>query len=176
MIAIAVAVTAWQLRTDSTEEVDIIDLTSAITGEAPDLSGDVAPVFSVPLIGGGDFDLAAHLANDGRPLLLNLWASWCAPCRKEMPAIEAASQRHPGVRFLGVAVQDDPVEAEAFATEIGVTYDIGVDDRERVDALYPAFGLPTTFLISGDGIILATLFGEIDGDRIDTEISTWFGG
>lgn len=178
VISVAVAIGAWTLRSDDPGEPEVVDLTSAIADSTSSGNphGTIAPVFSVPLIDGGSFDLASHLSDDGRPVFLNLWASWCGPCRKEMPAIEEASLRHPGIRFVGVAVQDDPVAAEDFAREIGVTYDVGVDERDRVDTLYPAFGLPVTYFISGDGIILNRIFGEIDGERIDAEIATWFGG
>ncbi len=135
-----------------------------------------APDFSVSTLDGTSFALYDHLASSGEPVLLNLWASWCLPCREEMPALNEASARHPNVEFVGVAVQDDPVAAEDFAKEIGVTYTIGFDDREEVYTTYETFGLPMTYLISAQGVILEVMIGEIDGARIDTAISTWFGG
>ena len=82
-------------------------------------TGDMAPDFTVTLLDGTEFRLSRHLADDGRPVILNLWASWCAPCRAEMPAIDAAARTHTDVYFLGVAVDDDAVAAIRFAEEIG---------------------------------------------------------
>lgn len=93
-----------------------------------------------------------------------------------MPAIDAASQRHPNVLFLGVAVRDDPAAAEEFALEIGVTYPLGIDEREVVDTSYGPLGLPTSYLISGNGVILTEIIGEIDEARIDSVLATFLGG
>lgn len=142
-----------------------IDL-SDLVADAP-AQTERAPDFAVPVRGGGDFVLADHLAGDGRPVFMNLWASWCLPCRDEMPAIDAAAERHPDVAFVGIAVQDDAEDAEAFAEEIGVTYTIGFDIRDQVSALYPALGLPATFLIGADGTIVDTYIGTLTPAVID---------
>ena len=142
-----------------------VDL-SSLDGDAPG-ARDRAPEFAVPSKDGGDFILSEHLATDGRPVFLNLWASWCLPCRAEMPAIDEASRRHQDVAFVGIAVQDDESEARAFADEIGVTYIIGFDIREQVSALYPAIGLPATFLIGADGTIVDTYIGTLTDQVID---------
>lgn len=135
-----------------------------------------APDFTVPLVDGTGFSLSEHLANDGRPVFLNLWASWCPPCRAEMPAIDAASQRHPNVLFIGIAVQDDPVAAEEFAAEVGVSYPLGIDERDLVDSAFGPLGLPTSYLISGEGVILTEVIGEVDEERIDGVLATFLGG
>jgi len=142
-------------------------------GPAP---ADVAPAFSVPTRDGGTFSLADHLATDGRPVFLNLWASWCFPCREEMPAIDAASRAHPEVAFVGVAVEDDRVAASAFADEIGISYVIGFDDGGTVDTAYHPLGLPATYLIDTRGIIVARVFGGLTADQIETKLAAAFGG
>lgn len=137
--------------------------------------GNAAPDFSVTLLDGTEFRLSRHLADDGRPVILNLWASWCSPCRAEMPAIDAAARTHTDVFFLGVAVDDDPVAAEQFAREIGVTYPLAIDESERVGRRYPTPGLPATFLIGSDGSILRTVYGQIHEAQIADLIATQFG-
>lgn len=163
------------LRTDTPSPLP--DLTPpALDNTIPLLDGERAAPFSVNLFSGEQFDLERHLASDSRPVFLNLWASWCLPCRKEMPAIDASAMRHPGVMFLGIAVQDDPIAAQAFAEEIGVTYPLAFDEGEIVDARYPSFGLPVSFIISEDGFILEQIFGEVSEEEITAKLATWFGG
>ncbi len=128
---------------------------------------EVAADFSIDLYDGTRFSLSEHQATDGRPVFLNLWASWCVPCRNEMPAIDAAADRYPGVFFLGIAVEDDPRAAERFAEEIGVDYPLGFDETDRVNVGYPHFGLPATFLISEDGRVVERVFGEVTESQID---------
>ncbi len=140
----------------------------------PTQNGEAAPDFSLTLLDGTDFRLTDHLTNDGRPVILNLWASWCGPCRAEMPAFDVASKLHTDVFFLGVAVEDDPIAAEEFAAEIGVTYALAIDEADRVGRRYPSPGLPATYFISTDGLIIRTVFGQIDEDQIDDLIAESF--
>ena len=137
---------------------------------------DAAPDFSRELFDGTDFSLAAHLRDDGRPIILNLWASWCPPCRDEMPDLEAAFVEHPEVLILGVAVDDDPVAAEDFVREIEITYPTGYDERGRVSRGYPTTGLPATFVISGDGELVRTVFGRLTEDDIEDLVEVAVGG
>jgi thiol-disulfide isomerase/thioredoxin len=150
----------------------------------PDLAGDLgvgiqngepAPDFSIELIDGTTFRLSDHLADDGRPVVLNLWASWCNPCREEMPEFDAASKTHTDVFFIGVAVEDNPTDAAAFAAEIGVSYPLAIDDAERVSRRYPSPGLPATFFISSEGGIVRTIFGGMDEETLTQAIAESFG-
>jgi thiol-disulfide isomerase/thioredoxin len=170
LILIAVFAAGWWLTrpgdaTDASPLDQAVDL-SSLAGNAP-VALDPAPDFAVPARDGGDFILSDHLATGGRPVFLNLWASWCLPCRAEMPAIDDAARRHTDVSFVGIAVKDDESEARAFADEIGIGYIIGFDVREQVNALYPALGLPATFLIDTDGNIVDTYIGTLNDQVID---------
>lgn len=175
IISTATAAYAWTRRPAADppvpEQLSLQDLGAAELGAA-----DPAPDFSVPTLDGGSFSLSRHLADTGKPVFLNLWASWCPPCRDEMPVIDAAAARHPEIEFVGVAVQDDNKAAEDFAREIGVGYTIGFDERDEVNARYQTFGLPVTYVISAEGTILQPIFGELDDAQIDAVLATWFGG
>ncbi len=137
--------------------------------------GEFAPDFTVPLLTGGSFSLAEHLANDGRPIVLNFWASWCAPCREEMPDFDLISQEKPSLLVLGVAVNDTPEAAEAFADSIGVSYPLAIDNVGEVNDKYPSLGLPTTWLIGSDGTLHQELIGQVDAQRLREAISAEFG-
>jgi thiol-disulfide isomerase/thioredoxin len=147
----------------------------------PTTSGDpsggegMAADFSLTMFDGTPFDLGEHLATDGRPVFLNFWASWCPPCRQEMPDISAAAAANPGVQFLGIAVSDDPAAAEAYAGEIDVAYPLGADTTGVIEMRYPSPGLPATFLISGDGQIVDTYFGLMAPDVIDRLVARLLG-
>jgi thiol-disulfide isomerase/thioredoxin len=141
----------------------------------PTQNDETAPDFSIDLLDGPSFRLSDHLADDGRPVILNLWASWCGPCRAEMPAFDAVSKIHRDVLFLGVAVNDDPAAARDFAAEIGVSYPLAIDEDDRVGRRYPSPGLPATYLISADGTIARTIFGQMNEDQLAELIAGLFG-
>jgi thiol-disulfide isomerase/thioredoxin len=135
---------------------------------------EIAPTFSVETNDGGVFTLAEHITNDGRPVFLNLWASWCFPCREEMPAIDRSSQEFPEIAFIGVAVQDSRSDAADFAEEIGVTYIIGFDDENSVDDAYKPLGLPASYIISGDGVIVERIFGKVTEEDLAAKFAAHF--
>lgn len=162
-------------RTGRSADPTFPDLGDIVEND-PNVPGadDFAPTFVLPTLDGEQFDLAQHFADDGRPMVLNLWASWCGPCRAEMPDIDAASKHHPEVAFVGVAVQDNIDDATSFAIEIGVGYTIVFDD-ESVETAYPVLGLPATFFISADGTIAKRHFGIVTIDSLDDDIAELFG-
>jgi thiol-disulfide isomerase/thioredoxin len=137
---------------------------------------EIAPLFSVETADGGTFSLDDHLVTDGRPVFLNLWASWCFPCRSEMPAIDAAAKVHPEVAFVGVSVKDPSrADADDFLEEVGVTYTIGFDPDNDVDNKYRPLGLPASYIISSDGVILERIFGEVTEDSLAEKFEKYFG-
>ena len=171
----AVMVTIFIGTRGDSNESDFPDL-GDIAEADPNLPsrGEVAPTFAVETTDGGVFDLAAHIAADGGPVVLNLWASWCPPCRAEMPAIDTSALRHPEITFVGVSVKDIAEEARAFVDEIGISYIIGLDDGS-VDDAYPTLGLPATFFIDGDGTLVKTHVGPVTVDSLDDDIAELFG-
>jgi thiol-disulfide isomerase/thioredoxin len=149
---------------------------AAPAGEPETLAdAELAPLFSVPTPSGEDFSLAEHQATDGRLVFLNLWASWCFPCREEMPAISDASETFTDIKFIGVAIQDNRTDAEAFADEIDVTYTIGFDTDNAVNADYDPLGLPASYIISSDGVILERIFGKVTEDDLTEKFAKYFG-
>jgi cytochrome c biogenesis protein CcmG, thiol:disulfide interchange protein DsbE len=137
----------------------------ATTGTAG-LTGSAAPDFTVPLLAGGEFSLSEHIANDGRPLILNLWASWCIPCRDELPEFDRVAAEHPEVAFLGVAVEDQEAAAREFAEEIGVRFPLGFDDTGEVSMSYQTFGLPVTVAIASDGTVVQQITSRVPEEQL----------
>ena len=105
-----------------------------------------APEFELESLDGGTIS-SADLK--GRPIVLNFWASWCIPCREEMPAFERMWARYEdeGVQIIGVNIQDSEEGAREFVEEIGVTYPIALDTKGTLGNQLGVRGLPQTFFI-----------------------------
>lgn len=109
-----------------------------------------APDFELETFDGGTLRLSDL---EGKVVVLNFWASWCPPCRWEMPFFETMwnEYRDQDVVFVGVAMSDTLEEAQGFAEESGVTYPIGLDDTGEIVRAYEVYSLPTTFFIDKEG-------------------------
>ncbi len=147
------------------------DLDNVPGAEATPADGDTAADFTVMTLDGTGFTLADHLKDDGRPVFLNFWASWCPPCRAEMPDINAASKSHQDVKFIGIAVNDDPKDSVDFATSIDIGYTIGFDEKGDVAYEYDIVGLPASYIISSDGVIVDRAFGAVTEADIDAMLA-----
>ena len=145
--------------------VGVVIATMKGGGSAAEI-GRPAPALAVTLFDGHVFDLVEHV-NAGRgPVLLNLWASWCAPCVREFPVLSAYAVAHPEVTVVGVAVQDVEADSRSFAERLAPAFSVGFDRDGSVREAYPSFGLPATFLISSDGNITDVILAELTTDRL----------
>ena len=121
-----------------------------------------APDFTLPTLAGG----SRHLSElRGKVVLLNFWATWCVPCRTEMPTIEALYQRYKSQGLEVLAVNLDVLSTagvEAFVKEVAVTFPILLDPSWSAARAYRVFGLPTTYLIDRTGNLVAREAGERD--------------
>lgn len=127
---------------------------------------DRLPPLRLPcLTPGPDIDLSALR---GRPVLVNLWATWCDPCREEMPLLQANYERYrTQVQFLGVDTQDATEPAAEFLADVGVTYPQVVDlDGDLLNHLRIP-GLPVTVVLDADGRIAGKHIGELDQASLD---------
>ena len=133
---------------------------------------DPAPEFTVPALeGGDDLTLAGF---EGTPVVLNFWASWCPPCRAEMPALKAFADDNPDVEVVGLAVNDEPENSRSFADDLEITFPLGIDRDGSVSIDYGATGLPVTVFIDAQGNVAETWFGEItreDLDRLSRQVA-----
>ena len=103
----------------------------------------------------------------GKPLVVNFFASWCDPCREEMPLINelAAKGAKDGYRVLGVAVEDSRAAVTQYAKETQLAFPIALDLNSTVKRAYRIFGPPATFFIDGRGIIRDVVLGPITSER-----------
>ena len=116
--------------------------------------GAPAPKYSATTLEG---DSASTTALAGKVVLLNIWATWCAPCRDEIPYLQSLYAKHQrdGLEIIGVSVdargQDDAIQG--FVKDFGMTYPIWRDPDERVQSLFLALGVPASYLIDRRGIL-----------------------
>ena len=107
----------------------------------------------------------------GTPVVVNVWASWCAPCRAEMPLLERAAQSYEGrAVVLGVDSRDDPGAARAFLDDVGVTYP---NVWDRTGAIRRALGLrgfPTTYFFDREGTLVASVVGGVSEARLAAQL------
>jgi cytochrome c biogenesis protein CcmG, thiol:disulfide interchange protein DsbE len=135
-------------------------------GEAPPGSpGTLAPDYAAPTMG-GDTVALTDLRED--VVLLNIWATWCAPCRVEMPHLQALHEElgGAGLRIVGVSVDSEGARGtvQRFAGDLGIDFLILLDPAERVSRLFGAYGVPFNVLIDREGIIAWRQSGPITAD------------
>jgi thiol-disulfide isomerase/thioredoxin len=128
--------------------------------------GKPAPAYAAVTLDGDSVSLAALR---GKVILLNIWATWCHPCREEIPVLQRLHQAYAGrgLALVGVSVDARGEEAKVrdFARSFGMTYPIWHDPDERASATFLAIGVPATYLIGRDGTLLWRHVGPVrEGD------------
>jgi thiol-disulfide isomerase/thioredoxin len=109
-----------------------------------------APEFTLPEKGGGQVDLAKY---KGQVVMINFWASWCGPCRQEMPLLEDIYKKYNklGFTLIGVNVEPDSKAADDWLKATPVTFPVGYDKDSKVSQLFSVAGMPTTVIIDRKG-------------------------
>lgn len=121
-----------------------------------------APDFTLPTLDGKNFTLSKQL---GKVVVMNVWASWCAPCRAEAPELEQvwAQDKNKGVQFVGLDTRDSATSAQAFVDRFGLSYPQAIDTDGHVQLLFrdtlPAQAIPSTLIVDADGKVAARFLG-----------------
>lgn len=151
---VLLAVLAWWLGSTAPQ---------AATSDAQNASprvGFAAPDFTLDRLGGGQVTLSEFR---GKVVIVNLWASWCLPCRGEMPLFqdfyEANSARGLVIIAVNTTYQDSEADASEFVREFGLSFPIALDRTGEVSGLYQLRALPTTFFIDRQGVIRELVLG-----------------
>lgn len=135
----------------------VLSVVAACSRSAADPSGTPdLPTMSVEAF-------EARLAALERPAVVNVWASWCIPCRSEAPLLKTAFESYaPEVEFIGVAVQDSQPGAKAFLAEFGLEFDQVFDRNRSIPNRFAGIGTPITFFFAPGGELVRTHNGIID--------------
>ena len=116
------------------------------------------------------------LLSRGRPVLINLWYSTCQPCKREMPALQAAfAEFGDRIDFIGINPQDSAATMTSFADEIGVGYELFRDPNGSFTVANGIATYPTTLLVSRDGLVIDQIAGELSSDEIRDAVSILLG-
>ncbi len=125
---------------------------------------DPAPAFSLPLLSGGE--AGVHTYKD-KVIILNFWASWCPPCREEMPSMERLYKDYKdrGLIILGINDMETEEEVGAFMEEYKLTFPTVLDKSGKVFTQYRVFAIPTSFIIDREGRLMGKVFGSRQWDN-----------
>ncbi len=128
-----------------------------------------APEFTGPTLDGGQFDLQAQR---GKVVVMNVWASWCAPCRAEAPGLVQAAKAHEGTTsFVGLNTRDSVASAQSFVRRFKIEYPNVKDPDGQIQLLFrdtlPPAAIPSTLLIDKQGRVAARILGEVEPSILD---------
>jgi thiol-disulfide isomerase/thioredoxin len=128
--------------------------------------GRPAPGFSLESLAGGKVSLRDYR---GHVVLINLWATWCPPCKSEIPVLQSAYQEHKeeGLVILGINIGESSGVVRAFVAQTGVTYPVLLDSESVMLGKLRVLGLPVSVLVDGDGIVRARVSGELSKSRLE---------
>ena len=115
------------------------------------------------LDGGGALQLSAL---QGRPALVNFWASWCVPCVQEHVSLTAGARSNPDVAFVGIVYEDSAENARTFLARRGTSYPSYVDEDGKAAIAFGVYGVPETFFIDARGTIIDKFVGPLDPDSL----------
>ncbi len=118
---------------------------------------------AAPALSGMTLSGKNYAYNVGQVAVVNVWASWCAPCRAEAPTLAALTEKYTDVAFIGILTRDNPVNAEAFARRFALPYPTLIDDSVLIGfrKSLPANAIPSTVLIDKRGNVAARISGEV---------------
>ena len=133
------------------------------------------PALTLPLLDGGSGTEVDLGAASSAPRVINLWATWCAPCRAELPAFDAvAAAAGSSLDVLGVNVAEDPEKAALLVDELGLTFAQAVDEAGDLSAELEVVGLPATIFANESGEVVAIHTGALTEERLSGQVETHF--
>lgn len=146
------------------------DATDSLAATAQAIAKPAAADFSLPALSGADIQLSNY---NGKVVVLNFWASWCAPCQAEMNDLETYYQNHKDQDFviIGINLEEDADVVAAFVEAQKVTFPIALDNNAKVGREYGISGMPTTFFVDRDGSLLGYWPGAVSYAMLEETLS-----
>ncbi|MEO0996784.1 MAG: TlpA disulfide reductase family protein [Pseudomonadota bacterium] len=131
-------------------------------GASSSLDGQQAPDFSLQSFSGETLSLSGYR---GDVVMINFWATWCGPCRQEMPILDELYSRYSraGFQLLGVNIDDEPERAKDMLRELGVSFPVVFDNRKEVSDLYSVQAMPLSVMVDREGLVRYVHYGYKPG-------------
>ncbi len=165
---LAIIALVWLLSLSGELSFGSFSLSASSAGTAPKV-GEPAPEFTIDVMDGSSVRLSELR---GQVVWLNFWATWCPPCRKELPEIEQVASAHAdsGLTVLLVNVGEGAGDVRAYAEKLHLSLDIALDSNSELARRYRVTGLPMNFFIDKEGIMRAIRYGPLDREEMEEKV------
>lgn len=175
IVIVLVGALVWLLQSGQGESVGAsqqITFGGKVSVPAPKI-GAPAPDFTMPSLDGKAVSLSDYR---GKVVLLNFFATWCPPCRAEMPDLAAAYKglKDRGLEIVAVNLQEDQPTVSGYAKSLGLTFTVLLDREAKVFGQYHVTGLPTTYFIDRDGVVRELAIGALNMKLIMQKVEKLF--
>ena len=168
LVGVGIAALVWFFNRPGDLSFRSVTLTASASGPAPK-EGQPAPEFSVPLLDGSTFVLSDYR---GQVVWVNFWATWCPPCRAEMPDIEEVYQAYggQGLKVVALSIGEPRGDVQAYVNRTRLTFNIGLDSDTAVSAQYRIVGIPTHYFIDRDGVLREIRIGALNKKGMEERV------
>lgn len=161
LIVLLIGIAGFNLYNDRKEVTEIDSTGIAVSDDQTGIAiGDRAPDFKVQTMDGKEVNLSDY---KGKKVFLNFWATWCPPCKAEMPHMQAFYEEQPeDVEILAVNLEESTEKAADFAKQYELTFPILMDADGTVAETYEVYTIPTTYVLNEDGTVHQKIVGPMD--------------
>ncbi|MEW6028885.1 MAG: TlpA family protein disulfide reductase [Chloroflexota bacterium] len=170
LIAVGIAAMAFVTMNRAAPESDVSGGSGSDASVLPALVNYPAPELTLTDLNGQSYSLADYR---GRVALVNMWATWCPPCRQEMPTLQSFYEQYADLGFVIIAIDDgDPApDVAAFVEEYGLTFPVWLDPQYASERAFNTMNLPSSFVMDREGIIRLQWVGAIERDQLETYVA-----
>jgi peroxiredoxin len=152
------------------------EYTGILTDDEQEVAPEInayAPSFELQTINGSTLDLKSLR---GLPVLINFWATWCEPCKVEMPDLQAIYEAYKdrGLRIVAINLGESPETAYSWVQQMNLSFDVVLDPTAKIATLYQLRGQPSTYVVSPGGIISQIFFGPISNTALEAALASYF--